>query len=187
MNLLLVVAVGIVIAGIVAWLFVKRYHARKTQIVQTITIAEEMKQRLDQYHTKMILPGDEPAYSHIPVRKTPVVMPEPEHIDCLNGKTTIVESLKALAKKYTVEQITLATKDGLLLASSRDAGAAADAATFSQVFSTAPQTKIPGVIVFGIDHKGSTIIGSVRNKTVMGSEREQKLKDDTKDILNWWI
>ena len=186
MSLLLVVTLGIIIAGIVAWLVVKRYHARKTQIMQTIKIAEEMKQRLDQYHTKMVPPGDEPAYSHIPVRKIPL-MPEPEHIDCLNGKTTIAESLKALAKKYSVEQVTLATKDGLLLASSRDAGAAADAATFSQVFSTAPQTKIPGVIVFGIDHKGSTIIGSVRNKTVMGSEREQKLKDDTKDILNWWI
>jgi hypothetical protein len=186
MSLLGVVAVGIIIAGIVAWLVVKRYHARKTQIIQTITIAEEMNQRLDQYQAKIIPQGDEPAYSHIPVRKTPV-MPEPEHIDCLNGKTTIAESLKALAKKYNVEQITLATKDGLLLASSRDAGAAADAATFSQVFSTSPQTKIPGVMVFGIDHKGSTIIGSVRNKTVMGSEMEKKLKDDTKDILNWWI
>ena len=186
MILLPAAALAIIIAGITAWLVVKRYHANKTRIMLTITLAEQMKQRLDHYHKTTIPHGSEPAFSHIPVFKTPI-MPEPADIDFLTGKTTISQSLTTLAEKYRVEQITLATMDGLLLASSRDAGASADAATFSQIVTTDPQTKIPGVFIFRIDHKGSTIVGSVRIKTIVGSEMERQIKDDTKDILNWWI
>lgn len=184
--MLVAFVLGIIIAGISAWLVVKRYHANKAQIIQTITLAEQMKQRLDHYDKKKITSDNEPAFSNIPAHQTPVIL-EPLKIDCITGKTTIAQSLNALAKKYRVEQITLATVDGLLLASSRDEGAVHDAATYSQVFTADPQSKNPDILVFSIDHKGSTIIGSVRKKTVMSSEIKQQMKDDTKDILNRWI
>lgn len=184
--MLVAFVLGIIIAGISAWLVVKRYHANKAQIIQTITLAEQMKQRLDHYDKKKITSDNEPAFSNIPAHQTPVML-EPLKIDCITGKTTIAQSLNALAKKYRVEQITLATVDGLLLASSREEGAVHDAATYSQVFTADPQSKNPDILVFSIDHKGSTIIGSVRKKTVMSSEIKQQMKDDTKDILNRWI
>lgn len=184
--MLVAFVLGIIIAGISAWLVVKRYHANKAQIIQTITLAEQMKQRLDHYDKKKITSENEPAFSNIPAHQTPVML-EPLKIDCITGKTTIAQSLNALAKKYRVEQITLATVDGLLLASSRDEGAVHDAATYSQVFTADPQSKNPDILVFSVEHKGSTIIGSVRKKTVMSSEIKQQMKDDTKDILNRWI
>lgn len=184
--MLVAFVLGIIIAGISAWLVVKRYHANKAQIIQTITLAEQMKQRLDHYDKKKITSDNEPAFSNIPSHQTPVIL-EPLKIDCITGKTTIAQSLNALAKKYRVEQITLATVDGLLLASSRDEGAVHDAATYSQVFTADPQSKNPDILVFSVEHKGSTIIGSVRKKTVMSSEIKQQMKDDTKDILNRWI
>lgn len=184
--MLVAFVLGIIIAGISAWLVVKRYHANKAQIIQTITLAEQMKQRLDHYDKKKIASDNEPAFSNIPAHQTPVIL-EPLKIDCITGKTTIAQSLNALAKKYRVEQITLATVDGLLLASSREEGAVHDAATYSQVFTADPQSKNPDILVFSVEHKGSTIIGSVRKKTVMSSEIKKQMKDDTKDILNRWI
>jgi hypothetical protein len=169
-----------------ACLVIRRHYAKKDQIMQTITIAHQMKERLDQYNKKLIPPDNESPVSPMPAVNTPSV-PEPENIDFLTGKATIAQSLVALTEKYPAEQITLATSDGLLLASSRNEDATADAATYSQIFTTDPQAKIPGVLVFGIDHKGSMIIGSVKAKKGIGSEMEQQIKADTKDILNWWI
>jgi hypothetical protein len=183
---LVALVLGIIIAGIVALLVVKWHLTNKAQIMQTIMIAEQMKQRLNHNDKKQIPSDNKPAFSHIPTHQTPVT-PEPLKIDCITGKTTIAQSLNALAKKYRVEQITLATVDGLLLASSREEGAVHDAATYSQVFTADPQSKNPDILVFSVEHKGSTIIGSVRKKTVMSSEIKKQMKDDTKDILNRWI
>ena len=46
--------------------------------------------------------------------------PHPKEINCLHGMIDLSQSLVALAEKYSLDEITLATADGLLLASSHN-------------------------------------------------------------------
>lgn len=184
--LLLTVVLCIIIAGMAACLVIRRHYAKKDQIMQTITLTDQVKERRDQYNKKLIPPVNESPVCPMPAHNT-LSVAEPEKIDCLTGKTTISQSLVTLTEKYPIKQITLATADGLLLASSSNEDATADAARYSQIFTSDPHAAIPGVLVFGLDHKGSTIIGSVKAKTVIDREMERQIKADTKDILNWWI
>ena len=108
-------------------------------------------------------------------------------IDLTKGRGDITQSYSALTEKYGVSQFTLATADGLVFASSGSASAQTDAAVFSGEYAKNPSAQHTGVILFGLEHKGSQLIGIVRTKTVLPEGIVRQIIADTKDILNWWI
>jgi hypothetical protein len=110
-----------------------------------------------------------------------------KEIELVEGRADITTSLLALVEKYSFEQITLATKDGLVFASSGSKAAQNDAAVYSGVYAKNPQEHITGVTLFELDHKNSGLIGIIRTKTTISEKMLQKITADTKDILNWWI
>jgi hypothetical protein len=113
--------------------------------------------------------------------------PQPKEINCIHGMTDISQSLIALAEKYSLDEITLATSDGLLLASSSKKPAADDIARYCGIYITNPRARSPGILLFGVEHKGSSIVGIAKTKGPDLQEPGQDLIDETKDILNWWI
>ena len=172
------IVIGICIAG---FLFV-----RKLRLKRTLDTDEQIRQWIDI--------GADPAvsrsYVHAQSQTPPpgaIMVPAPKNISCITGKTSLTESLQALAEKYSFDEFTLVTADGLLLGSSRDQIAAADAAKYSELFSRNIPDEMPGVVLFGLVHKDSTLIGVIRSQNSMTRETEQKVTNDTKDILNWWI
>jgi hypothetical protein len=120
-------------------------------------------------------------------KTAPGQRPVPKNISCLVGKTSLTESLQTLAEKYSFDEFTIVTADGLLLGSSRNRIPAADAATYSELFFRKQSGEMPGVVLFGLAHKDSTLIGVIRSKNPMTRETELKVTNETKDILNWWI
>ena len=112
--------------------------------------------------------------------------PHPKEIDCLQDKANITQSLVALAEKYSLDEITIATSDGLLLASSFKAPSADNIARYCKMYNQFPAWP-PGILLFGVEHKGSFFVVIAKTKDPLLQEPEQELIRETKDILNWWI
>ena len=113
--------------------------------------------------------------------------PRQRKIDCVSGNADLGESLAALAEKYSLEEITLATADGLLLASSGKAPSADTVARYAGMYAENVQPRPPGIMLFGLEYKGSLLVGVAKTRDLYAQEPEQDLLNETKDILNRWI
>jgi hypothetical protein len=121
-----------------------------------------------------------------PIKKSPSP-PAPKEISLLNGRTDITGSLQAMAEKYSLDQFTIATSDGLVFASSGAQSAQDDAAQYGEWYTNDPLSETPGVLLSGVSHKGSDLILIVRTQLPVTEQIRQSIENDTKDILNWWI
>lgn len=110
-----------------------------------------------------------------------------KEMDCLEGKTNLSESLETLAAKYALEEITLATSDGLLLASSQKKPSTDAVARYAEMYAENMRPWPPGIILFSIEHKGSLLVGIAKTKDLLAQEPDRDFVCETKDILNWWI
>ena len=117
-------------------------------------------------------------FSSAPLRK---------EIDCLQDKVDITQSLVALAEKYSLDEITIATSDGLLLASSLKAPSADNIARYCKMYTINSRPWPPGTMLFGVEHKGSFLVVIAKTKDPLLQEPDPELVYKTKDILNWWI
>lgn len=110
-----------------------------------------------------------------------------KEIDCLQDKANITQSLVALAEKYSLDEITIATSDGLLLASSLKAPSADNIARYCKMYTINSRPWPPGTLLFGVEHKGSFLVVIAKTKDPLLQEPDPELVHKTKDILNWWI
>ncbi|MFA4861073.1 hypothetical protein [Methanoregula sp.] len=126
------------------------------------------------------------ARKSVPVRKEPEP-PVARQIDLVSGKRDLSDSLAALATKYSLDSVTLATCDGLVIASTSPDGAEIDAARFAEIYVSSPLFETPGAVIIGIAHEGSDIIGIIRANNEISDEICGNIESDTKVILNSWI
>lgn len=98
----------------------------------------------------------------------------------------MMKNMKALAEKYYLDSITLATADGLVVASS-GADAQADAAQYSHMYKKGEILDNPKVQLFGLSHQGSSLIGIIKKKQSIPDYWTKMIEEDTKKILNWWL
>jgi hypothetical protein len=184
---LILVAVILIAAAAGALLLTRRKSAAGAEDldVPDITILQKVKHLDYQPGMKPILPVSPKSIPH-PVQK-PGVLPRPGTTSVTDGMADITSSFRTLTGKYSLDQFTLATADGLVFASSGGEDAHADAARFGEMFVNDPLVETPGVILFGLDHKGSGLVGIIRTDLRIPEEVEKMIESDTKDILNWWI
>jgi hypothetical protein len=129
-----------------------------------------------------------PVSPAIPVpANAPARMPEPATIpetDLTGNSRDLRESLCALAGKYSLDSVTIATSDGLVLAASGGSTTQEDAASYSRLnIGGEPE----GVTLFVLNHKGSELTGIIRSQGIITGEVQKRIESDTKDILNRWI
>jgi len=115
------------------------------------------------------------------------VLPQPKPVSIVEGLPDVTGSLHALVEKYSLDQFTIATSDGLVFASSGGGSAQTDAARYGELFVNDPLAETPGVLLFGFTHKGSNLVGIIRTNLQIPEEICRRIEKDTKDILNWWI
>ena len=75
------------------------------------------------------------------IRPVPAPVPEEipvKEIELVSGRADITMSLLALVEKYSLDQVTIATKDGLVFASSGSENAQNDAAIYSGIYAEIP-------------------------------------------------
>ena len=170
-------------------------------VVLCIAIAILVKKRRNVAKRSPSAMAVDPFRSPLRVKKIPANMPvkapdtdedagplsRSKGIDCITGRANLSESLAALAEKYSLDEITLATADGLLLASSRPSPSADAVARYSGMFAENVQPRPPGIILFGLEHKGSFLVGIAKAGDLPVQEADPEMVSDTKDILNRWI
>jgi hypothetical protein len=121
-----------------------------------------------------------------PVRKqrpAPAVATAPD-ADLWENCQDLQQCLLVLAAKYSLDSFTIATSDGLVLASSGSSTAQEDAASYSRNHGGgAPE----GMILFSVNHKGSALKGIIRSQGIITGETQIRIENDTKDLLNRWI
>ena len=116
--------------------------------------------------------------------KTPALMGRA--VELLSGREDITQSLIALVEKYSLSTFTIATSDGLVFASSGGDDANINAATYTTMTQD-PLSKNTTVIIPGLIHKGSDLVGIIRTQNPLEEEILMKITKDTQTILNWWV
>jgi hypothetical protein len=108
---------------------------------------------------------------------------KPVEIDVLAGKGGMGEALSALVRKYLLGSITLATTDGLVVATSGGSDAESDAAHYSSAFvrGVAPSEK--EVTLFSVNYRGSPVIGIIRSSKNISSTWMEGIEKDVIRIL----
>lgn len=104
----------------------------------------------------------------------------------LRRHSSIDESLQALCDLYRLENITVATKDGLVAASTSKE-AQSEAAIMSERFNRGEMVGEPGVRLFRIDHKTSVMIGIIRTSEGLDDEKLAFIRENVSKILNHWL
>ncbi len=134
----------------------------------------------------------QPSVKHIPVTKpVPISWQGRKQQPAFTSEINILEKgqnlqqcLLAIAEKYSLDSFTIATSDGLVLASSIGDTAAEDAARYGRNYDgTVPE----GVTLFSLTHKGSELTGIIRSEHNRTGGFQKRIENDTKDILNKWI
>jgi len=108
-------------------------------------------------------------------------------IELVKNRLNITDSLQALAEKYSILEITLASDDGLVIASSTDRDVQEDAARYSQIVKHQEAAGDPEVSLFELYHKDAHIIGIIRKDRDLPPAWRNEIRQDTKGILQWWL
>lgn len=111
----------------------------------------------------------------------------PEIITEIQYHPDIVASMQELARKYVLAEITVATDDGLVIATSASRDVEFDAVHYSQVVQLMTSPSEPDVSLFELHHKGSHLIGIIRSSRHIHPILKEQIRDDTKVILQWWL
>ena len=133
------------------------------------------------------IPAIQPSAIPRPVVQKSPGLPKPKDVSILNGRNDISESMLALVDKYSLNNYTIATSDGLVFASAGSDSAPVDAARYSEIFQNDPLSETPGVVLAGISHKGSDLVLIISTPLPVPEPIMQEIENDTKDILNWWV
>lgn len=120
-----------------------------------------------------------------PVKKAD--LPKEPAIQILKG--TLPESIKAIVQKYGLNSLTIASFDGLSIASTLEKPEE-EAAVFSNAFREAGKGKEPyiflenkNVHLYEVSTKSAKLIGVARKMSRLSTEEIKGLKEDTKTII----
>ena len=181
------VIIGIIVVVVIAIVIFQRHsQKRRSKRGDPVTSRYPHRHRLDYQPESKLMPVIRPMVTSPSLARAADV-PKPKDVDLTNTRKDMTESLEAFVGKYSLSCFTIATADGLVFGSSGGDTDQADSATYSEIFKNDPLTETPGVVLFGLTHKGSELIGIVRAKTPLPNKIVQQIAADTKVILNWWI
>lgn len=178
-NMILVIIVILIVVLIPAVLILIK--ARKARSAEE-GLARRQRLAYQPSVKPVWVPNPVPISRRVP-KQQPVTAPAPD-VDLLENCQDFQQSLHALAGKYSLDSFTIATSDGLVFASSGGSTAQVDAAVYSGRYNG---NEPEGMVRFGLNHKGSELVGIVRSQEVITEEMQKCIKQDTKDILNKWI
>ena len=177
------VVIELIIAIYLSRIFTQLKENEKTASIRRLTEESGGNAELGRSLVQNLLAVPAPVTS-IP---GPAAMPQvPRSIEILEDRSDMMKNMQALAEKYYLDSITLATADGLVVASS-GADSQTDAAQYSNMYKKGETLDNPKVELFGLSHQGSSLIGIIKKKQSIPDYWTKMIEEDTKKILNWWL
>lgn len=121
----------------------------------------------------------------------PEVKPAEKIPDVYVVKATLPDSMKVLAEKFKLESLTLATQDGLVIASTSNT-ADQDAAVYSGLFQELFKVKqepyyyveSKDVSLYYVESGAARVIGVARRRSQLTVEEQKLIRDDTKKVVD---
>lgn len=107
-------------------------------------------------------------------------------INLTTNSLSIMESMNRLCQKFSIETCTLASLDGLAIASSYTGGTR-DAAYFSNLFLRENIHRQGDVIISPLKFQNQDLIFIIRSQRNLNSEDIEAIKSDEKRILLFWL
>jgi hypothetical protein len=121
------------------------------------------------------------------VRPVPCAAPECHRtVEIFRDCSDIGRSMEALTEKYSLDSITLASPDGLVIASS-DPDADQIAAQYSHMMKKGTKPEDPRTQVFEMHYRGSPLVGIIRVGHPLPATWLSSIEEDARKILNWWL
>jgi hypothetical protein len=137
------------------------------------------------HHEKKLIQRMLPALQSHTVPTTPA--PVSEESNTLQKKTEITQNLLQLTRKYSLDMCTIATSDGLVVATSGGEQALTDAAEYGKMRPPDQTPVISGIMIIELNLKGSALVGIIRTKNPVSEDMSMKIAADAQAILNLWI
>lgn len=180
------IIIGILcIAVIVVAAHTIKKNREKKQVLQKKYKASNFSYQRQKYRPeKKLIQRMLPALQSRTVPKTPI--PASEENTILHNKTDNTQNLLQLTWKYSLDICTIATSDGLVVATSGGEQAQTDAATYGKMQTPDQNLIIPGVMIFELKLKGSALVGIIRTKNPVSEDISKKIAADTQAMLNLW-
>lgn len=120
-----------------------------------------------------------------PVRSSSI--PECHHdIDILRTTSDIGENMKALKEKYRLDSITLASEDGLVIASSELEGSRLSA-EYSEIMKKMQEPADSRIHLLKMHYRGSPVIMVLQTDKPLPPVWLSSIEDDARKILNIWL
>ena len=73
-----------------------------------------------------------------------------------------------------------------MIASTRENGQD-EAAHYGQFFKQGETPSVPGMKLFYMTHKGSSVIGIIQSDHLVTDTSLESIRNDTEKIMKWWI
>lgn len=106
--------------------------------------------------------------------------------DVIHGRASMAESMRALCEKYGLDSCTIATRDGLVVASSLD-DPEEEAAQYSYLYVNGIAPSDPFSRLFGLSYHGGEVVGIIKGKEEVLARSPDALEDELQAILDWWL
>jgi hypothetical protein len=107
-------------------------------------------------------------------------------VDIFKAYSDIGDNMKALKKKYELDSITLASEDGLVIASS-DLEGSRLAAEYSQIMKKLQEPVDCRIHLLKMHYRGSPLIMIIRTEKPLPPVWLSSIEDDVRKILNMWL
>ena len=189
LDIVTIVAICAIIALIIilTWLRIKKIQKQREPIAEGPASDEIFKLVSRVKYPSNVTAEQGSIHKVTTSPQTSIPEQTPKKIDLLKNRVDITDSLKALAEKYFVREITLATDDGLVLASSGGRDVQTDAAKFSQIVKRQMAPDEHGVTIFELYHKETHLAVIIRSDKDPPWNWKKEIMEDTKGILQCWL
>ncbi len=115
-----------------------------------------------------------------------VETPPPPSAD-MGQARDLQSGMELICREYGLDSLTIATWDGLLVASNGSTSRTEDAALYSRIFRIKGEIEDKSVQLFELEFKGSRLIGIARRKEPMAETWTASLRHDVTTLLRAWI
>lgn len=154
--------------------------------------AQAYEKPREKVEEKPVVPVAKPE-AKVETKPEPKVEPKPvervPEIDVL--KSTLPDSMKSITEKYKLESLTLATQDGLVIAStsgSADQDAAVYSGLFQELFKVKQEPyyfiESKDVNLYYVDSSSVKVVGVARRRGALSAEEQKIIRNDTKKIVD---
>jgi hypothetical protein len=99
----------------------------------------------------------------------------------------INQNTLAIRQKYSLDSLTIASSDGLVVVSSGNPSAETDAAYFAQYIVTGHEIVKDGVNVETIEFRGSPLLIIIKSNAMLSVDQVDTIKNDVRKVLRDWL